>query len=207
MGYRRYKMRINVRTLKNGNRYACVTVSDDVAAMIDKPYVSVKRMQDRLAFVPWDNKTGYGTVVLNNNTLQFGVQEDCEKMLDFCGQYYLVNKTDSGIVFVKLADRHPFDREVVEYNGSTHDKCSELPPDTRLDSVDNPIGLYDVGKVPSLKELLKAEIEKKQKELEPIQKDIDAAKALLKEAEDRYEEVNIKLRAFCSAYNYIKDGE
>ena len=197
-------MRINVRTLKSGNRYACVTMSDEVAAMIDKPYVSVKRMQDRLAFVPWDNKTGNGTVVLSNNTLQFGVQEDCEKMLDFCGQYYLVNKTDSGIVYVKLADRHPFDREVVEYNGSTHDKCSELIADDLLPSEgETPKWV----KKPSLKELLKAEIEKKQKELEPIQKDIDAAKALLKEAEDRYEEVNIKLRAFCSAYNYIKDGE
>lgn len=178
----RYKMRINVRTLTNGSLYSYVSMSDDVAAMFTKPYVSVKRMQDRLAFCQWDKKTGQGTVKVGKNSLQFGVQEDCEKIKDFCGQYYLVNKTDSEIVFVKLADRHPFDKEVGEYNSSPHDKCSELPKEAPHSA--------------TLAEMIDEAIKRKQGEVDRAAEEVVAAENILKDAKERFDKLSEELSAY-----------
>lgn len=207
MAGRNYKIRINVKPTTGKRWRAQVALSDEAVALFDKPYVSVKRMQDRLAFCQWDNKTGQGMSVLNNNILQFGVLEDCEKMKDFCGEYNLVTKTDSGIVFVKLADRKPF---TISYDRehTPHDKCTELPPDTRLDSVENPIGLYEAGNVPSLKELLGEKIEEGEKQLKEIRAEIERLmKEYIEPMQEKADNLNDEIRAYCKAYNYMRDGE
>lgn len=185
----RYKIRINVRRLQNGNLYSYVSLSEDVAALFEKPYVSVKRMNDRLAFCQWDKRAGRGEVTLNNGRLQFGVQADCEKMQDFCGQYYLYGKTDSGVIYVKLEDRHPFDREVGEYHGSKHDKCThadDLPPQKD----DAPRFTQ------SLREMLREAIERKQSEVNTAAEEVTAAENLLNEAKERLDRLAEELNAY-----------
>jgi hypothetical protein len=181
----RYNIRINVRTLKNGNLYSYVSMSEEVAALFEKPYVSVKRMNDRLAFCQWDNKTGRGEVTINNGRLQFGVQADCEKMQDFCGQYYLYGKTDSGVIYVKLEDRRPFDREVGEYLASPHDKCSE----------------HVVTQTACLSDMLQQAIERKSGELTKAAEEVTAAENLLKEAQERFDKVSAELNAYYVVLN------
>ena len=180
MSKSRYKMRINVYDT-NGKRYGYISLSEDVAAMFDKPYVSIKRMQDRLAFVPWDNKTEQGIVSVSNGKIQFGLQSDCDKAQDFCGQYYLVNKTDSGIVFVKLADRHPFDRELPERVHTPHDKCTEPVVVTQS------AGLTD---------MLRDAIERKKEEVNKAAENVTAAENLLNEAKERLDRLAEELRAY-----------
>lgn len=180
MSKSRYKMRINVYDT-NGKRYGYISLSEDVAAMFDKPYVSIKRMQDRLALVPWDNKTEQGIVSVSNGKIQFGLQSDCDKVQDFCGQYYLVNKTDSGIVFVKLADRHPFDREFPERVHTPHDKCTEPVVVTQS------VGLTD---------MLRDAIERKKEEVNKAAEEVTAAENLLNEAKERLDRLAEELSAY-----------
>jgi len=203
---RGYKIRINVRPSKRyeGKLYAYVALSDETREMFDKPYVSVKRMHDRLAFVPWEYKTGNGTVAVSGNSLQFGLQADCEKMQDFCGEYNLVNKTDNGVVFVKLADRKPFAREF-EKDGSKHDKVADMVVDDLLPAAgETPqfIGL------PTLKELLGKKIEEGQAKLAEIKAEIDRLnKQYIEPLREQAYEIDQELCAFCTAYNCLKDGE
>lgn len=184
-----YKIRINV----TGKEYKCgyVSLSEEVMQYFKSPYYSVKRMNDRLMFIPWNEKTERGIVVLGNNTLQFGLQSDCEKMKDFCGEYYLYSTNENGAVWVKLEDRHPFEREYKDRDASKRDK----------------VAMNLGGNVPTLTELLEKAIEEKQKELEPISNDIKEAQALLDELQEKWHEVNDQLKAYCTAYNIAKGGE
>lgn len=204
---RDYKIRINVRPLRGyaGKLYAFVSLSDETRALFDKPYVSVKRMQDRLAFVPWDNKTeGRGTVAVGCNTLQFGLQTDCEKMQDFCGEYDLVNKTDAGVVFVKLADRKPFTIEF-EKAESKRGKVADAVAEDLVPAAGEPQQF--VG-VPTLKELLGKKIEEGQAKLDEINTEIDRLnKQYIEPLINQADEIDKELRAFCKAYNCLKDGE
>lgn len=183
-----YKIRINVtgKGYKSGN----VSLSEEVMQYFTHPYYSVKRMKDRLMFIPWDNKTERGIVALGNNALQFGLCSDCEKMKDFCGEYYLYSINENGAVWVKLEDRHPFKREVTSRENVKYDKVADT----------------DASEV-TLAELLEKAIEEKQKELEPISNDIKEAQALLDELQEKWHEVNEQLKAYCSAYNIAKGGE
>lgn len=199
-----YKIRINV----TGKEYKCgyVSLSEEVMQYFKSPYYSVKRMNDRLMFIPWNEKTERGIVVLGNNTLQFGLQSDCEKMKDFCGEYYLYSTNEKGAVWVKLEDRHPFEREYKDRDASKRDKVA-MPTVPEVLHLDEQPVMYLSGNVPTLAELLEKAIEEKQKELEPISNDIKEAQALLDELQEKWDAVNNQLKAYCTAYNIAKGGE
>lgn len=188
MAERGYKIRINVKKVSgNEDRLYCnVSFPDEARELFKKPYVSAKRMQDRLAFVPWDNKTGRGTVAVGANSIQFGLQSDCEKMQDFCGEYNLVNTTDNGIVFVKLADRKPFKREL-DTTPSTHDSCPK----------DVPV----VAQPASIKDVLRDAIERKKEDVKKAAEEVVAAENLLAEAKERLAKITDELSAYYVVLN------
>lgn len=186
-----YKLRINVYE-RNGQLAAYCSISDETMELFTHPYYSVKRMQDRLAFMPWEHK-GRGMVRLGDGTLQYGVQEDCEKMKDFCGEYWLVGNNDKGVVWVKLEDRHPFKREVLNRVSTTRDAVAPV--------------MYEAGNVPSLAELLAKEITKKNGELEKIELDLTAAREMVDELEGNWHAKNREIETLKSALNVAKDGE
>lgn len=192
-----YQMRICAHGYKDKKK-VYVSFSDETLAMFTKPYISVKRMQDRLAFMQWDTKTGQGFSAICNGMLRFAKQTDCEKMLDFCGEYALVTQTDNGIVFVKLEDRLPFTTVVTTATDGN---------DVHAINTETLVKTVPVSDKPNLSQLLAEEIEKKQKELAEISNQIDAIKnGVLRTAQERYEKVNNELRAYCIAYNMAKEN-
>lgn len=191
MARRNYKIRINVHKLTDDRLHAMVSLADDVIEMFGgKPYVSVKRMQDRLAFVPWDNKTGRGMVAISNNSLQFGVQSDCEKMKDFCGEYTLVGNNESGIVYVKLEDRRPFEREYEREKGIKHDKVAE--------ESQSAVTGKDLGGSVGLDfaSMIEQRIKEKQEEIRKADEEVTAAQTILDEAKERLSKLNNDLRSY-----------
>jgi len=197
---KQYKMRICIHGTKDKKRIY-VSFNDDTLAMFTKPYVSVKRMQDRLAFMQWDTKTGQGFSAISNGMLRFSKQTDCEKMFDFCGEYNVVTKTDNGVVYVKLCDRMPLTTVVT--NNEERAVLEDLVPE-RNDALS-----HFVPQTPSqsLADLLAIAIEKKQKELDTAQEEINVIKnGVLMRAMKRYEKINEELIAYCNAYNLAKES-
>lgn len=90
---RQYAVRIIINTNSDGKRNGVVTFGTEAARRLreerDATYVSLKRMNDRLAFVPWDNKGSKDGVVLLSKTdmLQFSRPDDLEMLEAFEGEY------------------------------------------------------------------------------------------------------------------------
>lgn len=195
---KQYQLRISVMPLTETRNYANVSFSDDVKAMFSKEYLSVKRMQDRLAFVPWDNKTGYGTVAISGrNIVQFGLQNDCDKMMDFCGEYDIVNRTDNGVVFVKLEDRRPlkkWNKDIEErFREVSHDPVTVLPKEPPV-----------ITQAQMLSDALRDAIENKETELRTAEEELDTALALAEDARRNRDKVEKELLAYKAAYEVAK---
>ena len=189
-----YKIRINVTGdgYKSGN----VTLSEEVMQYFTHPYYSVKRMGDRLMFIPWGKKTERGIVALGNNSLQFGVKSDCETMKDFCGEYYLFGANSSnGEVWVRLEDRHPFKKEVTSRENIKYDK----------------VATTEVAEEDVVKTFFEKEIERVESEQKKIKDEIDRitneCSRKVQPLHAKKRELNERLIAFCKAYNYLKGGE
>lgn len=195
---KRYQLRISVMPLTETRNYANVSFSDDVKAMFTKEYLSVKRMQDRLAFVPWDNKTGYGTVAISDrNIIQFGLQSDCDKMMDFCGEYDIVNRTDNGVVFVKLEDHRPLKKR----NKDIEEQFREVSPEPVTVMPEEP---PVITQAQMLSDVLRDAIENKEAELKNAEQDLDTALALAEDARRNRDKVEKELSAYKAAYKVAK---
>ena len=191
-----YGMRISVYD-RFGRYDGIVNLSENVAKMFEKPYVEIRRMQDRLAFVPWDKKTGKGLYLINNAKIQFSQQFDCEKALDFCGEWEedMVAKTDNGVVFVKLGDMKPFSKSFSKkHAGHVQTQPEEETP--KKEKKHEPSQ--------SLIDLLGAAIEKTKKDLKHEDEIIETLKEELDKATKRRENVNRELLAYFNAYNAAK---
>ena len=124
MKSKNYSMRVNVYKTASGYT-GYVTLCEEALSMFNgKQYVSISRMQNRLAFVPHDYKSGRGEVSIRNSRIQFGMQSDCEMLQDFCGEYDTINRTETGVVFIKLEDKRGYDNVGAVQSGIPHKSTS-----------------------------------------------------------------------------------
>ena len=206
MAERNYKLRINAC---DSYQYTRVMVSfpDAVAPMFEKPYVSVKRMQDRLAFVPWDTKTEQGIVAVGKNIIHFSKKADAEKMADFFGQYNLVGKTDSGIVYVKLCDRKPFDREYKDRKRTPFAKCTDPEPETVPEITAIPSRETFINTNELLVGTLKKMIDEKVRKRTDIGRELDKMDEEIRKLREQYIKLSNEVDAFQKALTYAEGGE
>lgn len=127
MPSRTYKMRIAVYETTQGCPAGSVVISGDTYSMFTKPYVQLKRIGDRLGFIPRDNVGNgrVGIVAVRPDKFQFTFSAAVEKLREFCGEYDTVNVTDNGVVFIRLADRKDYTRTTSGTKGCFHSKKQE----------------------------------------------------------------------------------
>lgn len=107
MREKNYKMRVAVYDTTAGET-AIIELGDGVGKMFPKPFVELRRMNDRIGFVPRDDKNTRGVAAIREDRLQFATKENCDKLRDFCGEYDKVHITDGGVVFLKLDDKKDY---------------------------------------------------------------------------------------------------
>lgn len=189
---RDYAVRIAVYTKGNGNECVCVTFNDDAhLALLDfGRYFTIKRMNDRLAFVGWKNKTGRGMAHLNNNMLQFSVPSDIEIAKEFAGQYNVMRSANDKMMFVSLEDRKDFAVTLPQVNGRKMDETLSAKPTEQTATT-------------SLTEMLQTAINACETELKDLERKIDEAKEvynnLIRELKAKDEETKAYRNALYAA--------
>ena len=162
---RDYAVRIAVYTKGNGKESVCVTFNDDTyLALLDfGRYFTIKRMNDRLAFVGWKNKTERGMAHLDNNMLQFNVPSDVELAKEFAGQYNVMINANDKMMYVSLEDRRDFSVTLPPVNGRKLDETLSAKP-------------AEQTAAPSLTDMLQTAINTCETELKDLERKIDEAK-------------------------------
>ena len=170
MSKRYYAVRIAQYTKGNGNKSICVTFNDDsYLELLDKgTYFTIKRMNDRLAFVGWKNKMT-GATLLNNNMLQYALADDIETASEFVGEYNILRDANDTMMFVSLEDRRNLSLQLPSTSGKTrhHSQPDTTPTPVATDS---------------LADILTASIEETRSELAKVEeqwKELDERKSAL----------------------------
>ena len=116
---------------------------------------------------------------------------------------------ESGAVWVKLGDRHPFEREYKDRDASKHDKVAIVGENNLVvdDLLPEPGDKPKLIGLPTLTDLLEKAIEEKQKELEPITEEITEEQEYIDKLREKWHEVNDQLKAYTKAYEIAKGGE
>lgn len=118
---RNYAVRVSVHDAQKG-KVAVIVFSDEVMRMFPQntSFVSLRRVEDRLAFVPHESRTERGAVVLKNNKLMVSTTSACAKALDFCGEYDDIVQAANGMLFVKLSQKRGYDTVLPTRFGDIH---------------------------------------------------------------------------------------
>lgn len=183
---RNYAMRVNVYKTTNGQN-GLVSLSEETMKLFTKPYVTVKKWSDRLAFVPWETKTGQGMYVVSNGKIQMGMPSDCELLKEFCGEYDDVVQTENGMVYVKLSDRRDFKTVGASILGTKHTNPTERSPRVIPTST------------MSLVEMLEQEIGRANDRLDSLEEELREAEKLVLEYQSKCEVVRGELKAYKAA--------
>lgn len=184
-----YSMRINVAIESSGRKRAVIYLPQETQNLFSKPYISVRRMNDRLAFMQWDNKTERGMCAISKGVIQFGVESDVEKIEDFVGEYDVVNSTDNGVVFIKMEDKLPL-------KDRTWNKKKRQPVLVKEVKTSN-VGLSD---------MLKNIVNDLQNQWEKLEKDRIAANDLIDEILNKQKKVESDMEIYKKALDLTMKG-
>lgn len=201
---KKFGLRVNVWNGEDNQRKAIVKFGDEIAQLITKPYVSCKRMHDRLAFMQWDNKTENGIVLFSGNKLQFALAADCEKMMDFVGEYDVdvVNHNENGVVFVKLADRKPTKKALTEV-----EEKPTLTVASGVTATIDPSLILRAERKAGLAEMLEDAIAELQARYDALEQEHIAARELLNEIAGKQGNVYDQIKTYKAALEIARKGE
>lgn len=184
-----YSMRINVAIESSGRKRAVIYLPQETQDLFSKPYISVRRMNDRLAFIQWDKKTERGMCAISKGVIQYGVESDVEKIEDFVGEYDVVNRTDNGVVFIKMDDKHPL-------KDRTWNKKKRQPVLIKEVKTSN-IGLTD---------MLKNTVDDLQNQWEKVERDRKEAGKMLDEIIEKKIKIENDLKVYKAALDLAMKG-
>lgn len=196
MSKRYYAVRIAQYTNGNGNKSICVTFNDDsYLELLDKgTYFTIKRMNDRLAFVGWKNKMT-GATLLNNNMLQYALADDIETASEFVGEYNILRDANDTMMFVSLEDRRNFSLQLPSTSGKTRHHSQ---PDTVHTTE------QATPSTPLLVDALSDAITRTQNSLAELSAERDKIAQQLQEIDSRREALEFQLDAYRNALAVAK---
>lgn len=197
-----YKIRINIYETKLGRR-VYVRLAGDTYKMFPKPYVELRRIQDRIGFVPRDQQNNSGIVAIRENKLQFALETDCRKMEDFCGEYDEVNVTESGVVFLKLSDKKPYSQVRKPRLGMVCEK------EHGRSFVENPVKPKELPEPTELAEMLEREVDRERGRRQGLEQRLVEIEAERKRIVEQINDADRKIAAYENAVGFARgiDGQ
>ena len=196
-GRKKYEVRISCYEDSNGKAFANISFGDGVMRKIGAPYITLHRVDDKLVFVPHQEKK-YGRIRVNNSKAQFGKDDDVITLLDFVGEYPL-KRADNGMPYVDLADRTGYTEIHSSVKGFT--KNGTTPVENEK-VAENPTVVENAPA--SLAEMLEAAISDTQDALQEVSDRLVEAKAAYEHILEEQAEWLSKLEVYRSALKLAK---